>query len=446
MQAKMSTRMFLVAAFWILFLIAPVFLISCGGGGGGGGESDFPGQRIFAEAAIVSASDGNVGDNYGQAVAISDNTILVGADSAAYVLERDVNGNWNEVGKLTASDGFPGDGFGRTLALSRDAAIIGAENDDDNGSESGSAYVFVKPEGGWLDMTETKKLTANDSEPGDNFGSAVSLVQIRTPAVLTSIAVVGAKYGGDSNQRNKGSAYVFYDHIFTDAPKTVDWEQVTELLNPHGSDYDGFGSSVANIEEDQIVIGAPYSGLYDQNGSAYVFKASGSWSYPPKMQSFDPPDGVYESFCGYSVVISEENILMGCPNFGEYWHMDSKVYAYTIDDSGDWLETDVILNLQFDEIKGFGGAVSLSGNTAVVGSSQFPFFSTPLNTDWVHVYQRHTSGRWYDVASLAPAQPVLGHHYGFAVAISRKMPRNTIAIGSPGGHSDTGLVYIYEEQ
>jgi hypothetical protein len=61
---------------------------------------------------------------------------------SAYVFERDEFGNWSETGKLTACDGAGGDIFGRSVSISGDDALIGATGDDDNGSSSGSAYVY----------------------------------------------------------------------------------------------------------------------------------------------------------------------------------------------------------------------------------------------------------------------------------------------------------------
>ena len=64
-------------------------------------------------------------------------------DECFYMYSKS-SGSWVEVFKATASDGESGDRFGRTISLSGDAvtAISGARLDDDNGSNSGSAYFF----------------------------------------------------------------------------------------------------------------------------------------------------------------------------------------------------------------------------------------------------------------------------------------------------------------
>ena len=53
---------------------------------------------------------------------------------------------WTQQAQLTASDGESGDYFGASVSISGDYAIVGAHGDDDRGSLSGSAYIFVRSE------------------------------------------------------------------------------------------------------------------------------------------------------------------------------------------------------------------------------------------------------------------------------------------------------------
>jgi hypothetical protein len=102
-----------------------------------------------------------------------------------------------EEAKLTASDGAAEDHFGNSVAISGDTAVIGAVGDDDNGSFSGSAYVFRYDGSDWV---EEAKLTASDGAASDQSGGSV--------AVSDDAAVVGAP-GDDDNGTDSGSAYVF---------------------------------------------------------------------------------------------------------------------------------------------------------------------------------------------------------------------------------------------
>ena len=74
--------------------------------------------------------------------------------------------------KLTASDAAAGDNFGNAVAISGDTMIVGANFDDDAGADSGSAYIYRWSGNGW---TEEAKVNASDSAVGDQFGYSVAL-------------------------------------------------------------------------------------------------------------------------------------------------------------------------------------------------------------------------------------------------------------------------------
>ena len=87
-----------------------------------------------------------------------------GSDSgSAYVFMR-TGTTWTEQAKLTASDGAAVDEFGVSVAIAGDTIVVGAWQDDDNGANSGSAYVFTRTGTTW---TEQAKLTASDGAAGD---------------------------------------------------------------------------------------------------------------------------------------------------------------------------------------------------------------------------------------------------------------------------------------
>ena len=120
------------------------------------------------------------------------NTIVVGASGdrntvdgaeastgSAYVFTKPNTGWTNSAGtetaKLTASDGADSDQFGRSVAVDGDTIVVGAHQNDDDGEDSGSIYVFIKPTNGWTDTTGTVKLTASNAATGDRFGIALAL-------------------------------------------------------------------------------------------------------------------------------------------------------------------------------------------------------------------------------------------------------------------------------
>jgi hypothetical protein len=117
-----------------------------------------------------------------------------GSDSgSAYLFDVSTGA---QIVKLTPSDGAEGDGFGRSVAISGNLAIVGAEGDDDNGSNSGSAYIFDVTTG-----TQLAKLVAGDGAPIELFGVWVS--------IDGNTALVGAPLD-DDNGINSGSAYLFF--------------------------------------------------------------------------------------------------------------------------------------------------------------------------------------------------------------------------------------------
>ena len=83
------------------------------------------------------------------------------------------------------------------MAVAGDTAVIGARFDDDEGSNSGSAYIFTRTGSSW---SEQAKLTAGDAANGDQFGISV--------AVSDDTAVIGADLDDDGGSAS-GSAYMF---------------------------------------------------------------------------------------------------------------------------------------------------------------------------------------------------------------------------------------------
>jgi len=107
-------------------------------------------------------------------------------------------GSLNEDAKLTASDAAASDFFGHSVSISGDTAIVGARTDDDGGFDSGAAYIFEKPNGGWAgSLNEDSKLTASDAAINDQLGTSVS--------ISGATVIVGAPVDDGFS----GSAYVF---------------------------------------------------------------------------------------------------------------------------------------------------------------------------------------------------------------------------------------------
>jgi hypothetical protein len=156
------------------------------------------------------ASDAGAVDVFGASVAISGETVVVSApvnddgailfQGAAYVFVRS-GGIWSQQQKLLASDAGSNDQFGFWVAISGETVVVGAAFDDDAaGADQGAAYVFERSGGVW---SQHQKLLASDAGAVDVFGSSV--------AISGETVVVGAPLHGDgvSLAFQQGSAYVF---------------------------------------------------------------------------------------------------------------------------------------------------------------------------------------------------------------------------------------------
>jgi len=230
---------------------------------------DEGGADHWGQVAKLTAPVGDAAafDQFGFAVAISGDTAIIGVEGdsdlasgagAAYIFEY--NGSaWNPVTKLTAGSDATVEGhFGCSVAIDGDCAVVGAYGHDDDGTDSGAAYVFCRNQGGADQWGQAAKLTAADAAEEDYFGWSVS--------ISGDTAILGAKLG-DENAADSGAAYVFRGSGTT-------WSQVAKLFAGDGGVSQEFGYSVA-LDESTALVGAIYdndNGTY--SGSAYIFSES----------------------------------------------------------------------------------------------------------------------------------------------------------------------------
>ncbi len=204
----------------------------------------------------LSADDGDAFDAFGNSVAISGNTAVIGApfdsdnglkSGSAYIFDVSTG---QQLFKLLPADVATGDEFGYSVGLSGNLAVIGSPFDDDNDFSTGSVYVFDVTTGQQL-----FKLHASDFFAYTLFGYSVS--------VNNDLIVVG-EYGDNDKGSFSGSAYVF---------DATTGEQLSKLVAADGEETDYFGWSVANSGT-HVVIGAIFDRTSHNNavGSAYVFQ------------------------------------------------------------------------------------------------------------------------------------------------------------------------------
>ena len=395
-------------------------------------------QLIQIDTSKLNASDGLRGDEFGYSVAVDGDTAVIGAyqddhtdaggnAGSAYVFTK-VSGVWSQVAKLTASDGDTSDEFGYSVAVSGETVVVGAHLDDhtdgdgDTDDDEGAAYVFTKPFTGWADMTQTAKLTAFGAAASDEFGISV--------AVDGNTVLVGAH----QYESGKGAAYVFTK------PYTgwADSNETAKFIASDAAANDEFGISVA-LDGDTAVIGAYHDDHTDDGntignaGSAYVFtKVSGVWSQKAKLIAVD---GAANDEFGISVAVNGDTVVVGARQNDT---SSGAAYLFT-EVSGVWKH---VAKLTADDGAAndeFGISVAVDGDTIVVGAHQDDDNGDLSGS--AYVFTRDSAGGWRQRDKLTASAGEAGDRYGYSVGVSG----DTIVVGAYSddrNEANTGAVYF----
>jgi hypothetical protein len=325
---------------------------------------------VWTEQQKITADDGAEDDYFGVSVSISDDTLVVGAQSdddkgnssgSAYVYVRS-GGVWTEQQKITADDGAAGDNFGRRVSISGDTVVVGANNDDDLGNNSGSVYVYVRSGGVW---TEQQKLTADDGAAGDEFGHDVS--------ISGDTLVVGTPEDEDNGTRS-GSAYVYVRSGGV-------WTEQQKITADDGAAGDYFGRSVS-ISDDTLVVGAHADDdKGSDSGSAYVYvRSDGVWT---EQQKITADDGAGGDDFGVSVSISGDTLVVGAHQTDDKGLQSGSAYVY-VRSGGGWTEQQKITANDGATNDEFGRCVSISDDTVVVGAREDDDKGSASGSAYVH--------------------------------------------------------------
>lgn len=191
----------------------------------------------WTEQAKLTASDAAANAEFGLAIAAAGDTVVVGApqadagavsrSGAAYVFVRSGT-TWTEQAKLVAADAATSDQFGRAVTISGDTVLIGAPYASPGAKlAAGAAYIFVRSGTTWTQQT---KLVAVDAASRDFFGTAVTLSG--QTAVSGSI---GASRGADADA---GAAYVYVRSGTT-------WSAEAKLSVATTGFFGGFGNALS---------------------------------------------------------------------------------------------------------------------------------------------------------------------------------------------------------
>jgi hypothetical protein len=279
---------------------------------------------VWEQSQQLKASDAVATDYFGQAVGLAGTTAVVGAynknggEGAAYVFANS-GGDWSQTQKIMASDGVPGDShqFGEALAFDGRAIVIGAPGPDyvSTGIYPQGAAYVFWDEAGG--WSEVQKLTATDGTPGDQFGFAIELAGRRV--------LIGAPAANIGSNPHQGAGYVF-------GRSNGFWTQGQKLTASDGAAYDQFGQSVA-LRQGRALIGE-WSHDDDFNhlppppkqGVSYVFRlAGGSWNQGQELTASDGEPG--DSF-GWDVALDLETALVGAQGTVNGHSYQGSAYLY----------------------------------------------------------------------------------------------------------------------
>jgi hypothetical protein len=370
---------------------------------------------LFGEKKILPFSGGNFNARFGYSVAVGSGRIVVGAygdddngsySGSAYIF--DLNGN--QLAKITASDGAYADMFGISVAIGNGRIVVAAYRDDDNGTDSGSAYIFD------LDGTQLAKITASDGAENDRFGYSVAIGSDRI--------VVGAYSDSVGANTRQGSAYIF----------DLDGTQLTKITASDGAASDQFGNSVA-IGSDRIVVGAygnNDNGSGSYSGSVYVFDLDGT-----QLTKITASDAAAGDFFGISVAAGGNKIVVGSYGDDDNGSYSGSVYTYNLDGTNE----NKIIPSDGVAADNFGSSVAVGDNKIVVGARGYdidPITFTNYNSGKIYTYDLDGTNELIITNLNLTTQDFLGE--SLAVGNGRLVA----GIRDDDNGRDSGAVYIYK--
>ncbi len=341
-----------------------------------------------------------------------------GANSGSAYIFRWNGATWIEEQKLLSSDGAPTDSFGRSVCISGDVAIVGAPTNDDLGAFAGSAYVFRWNGSEWI---EEQKLLACDGAPNDYFGWAV--------AISNEVAVVGAFQANDMGA-DSGSAYVFRWNGAT-------WIEEQELHAPEFAGNDRIGNAVA-IAGDTVVVGASQDDdLGDNSGAAYVFRWTGStWAEEKKLLASDGTDLEY---FGWSVAVADDTAVVGAYNDDDQGMNSGSAYVFRWNGIA-WIEEQKLLASDGVTHDTFGNSVAIAGDTAVIGAPGNDDAGSESGSAYVF---RWNGATWAEERKLLASDSHFGDRFGWSVGVSGDIALVGADAGDNPPATDAGSAFLF---
>lgn len=355
---------------------------------------------------------------YGYSVAIDGNYAVVGAPDyklgaekrgAAFVLELK-NKVWQVVARLMSTECGDNQYFGNSVAIKDNLIVVG-------NSYRASVFVFIKPESGWSNSTQTAKLSLSENHVGGMLGQVVA---ISGNTVLASAS--GYTCNGNDGKYDRCGTVCIYE---MPASGWIDMTETGKIFPQTKRKYQGFGTSIA-VEGNTLVVGAP-EGDRDfgistiMKGVAYVFQKQQGQSWGQATPSARLDLSKDNSVFGINVAVSpnEQTIAIEYPRgySGEEEHMGE--VAIFEKSSGGWCDTNIetaILNAPSQSQNNYlmgGICFGADGKTFYAGSGNYQ------NQGCVYMYEK-VDGQWQYSQQIEASDGATNgnRNFGKSIAVS----------------------------
>ena len=395
-------------------------------------------ETTVSEVATLRPIDGAAEDEFGYSIAVSGDTMAVGArgsggTGAVFVYRRNEGGpdQWVLSATIVPDDAAEGDRFGQAIALRGETMAVGAPGDDDVNlttapgstelSASGSVYIFEldSATGQWA---QTSKLVAGDGVVFDNFGYTLSLSgDVLAVAAWTEDESQGSSTVGGGSARagnDSGSTYLLERNRATGT-----WSELTKIDSPRmtvSSEealFDNFAKTIA-IDGDTLIVGASEEEASDADqGTVYVFDRNtggpNQWGEAARLRAGD--GATFDRF-GTSVAISGDTIVVGATGDDDGGSGAGTAFVFDRQD-GQWVETAKLIAADSSDRARFGAVVSIDGDSIIVGAPEEDEKGTDAGA--VYIFQRDSGGpgQWGQVAKITVADAAADDQFGSAVAV-----------------------------
>lgn len=369
-------------------------------------------QAIVGDVVVAN-------DRFGNAVAIHDQTIVVGAwfadavgsnSGAAFVFAENA-GVWEQRTMLSRADATANDWFGSAVVVENDVAIVCAANagrENTNFDGRGAAYVFEDDGNDWIELA---RLTPAVRQPGDRFGTVAAL-----DGDVLAIGAPQTTGGGPGKIvvfRNVGGV----------------WSEEITLTASDGMAGDGFGSAV-NVNGETIAVGAPFanSGV----GKAYVFaKIAGVWQ---ERAALSPANPTANELFGTAVSLQASELFVGRPQAEVSGTVSGAVTRFAVV-ATQWQEQETFTANNANANIQFGASLALEGDVLIVGATH----DQPGGAAYTFLDQ---NGTWNEIAKLTGTGSGSAARFGAALTFSG----GVACVGAPQCSADAtnaGAAFVF---